>query len=81
MQRDDLYAIILQIIVYIRWTIAGSASIVTPIQTVMFSERSPVLIRLTVTVPLSSLTLITTAVNSIVATSEEIQSVVTCYSN
>lgn len=52
----------------LRWTLAGSTSIVILIQTVILSERSPVLTRLTATVPLFSLTLIFTALNSIVAT-------------
>ena len=46
---------------------AGSIIIVTLIQTVMLSERVPVLLaKLTVTVPLPSLTLKVTASNSIV---------------
>ena len=77
-QRDGLYVITLQIVVNVRWTIAGSASIVTLIQTVMLSRRSPVLTRLMVTVSLLSLRGIITVLNSIVATSEEIQSVTTC---
>ena len=72
------YVTTLQIIVNVRWTIAGSTSIVTLIQTVMLSERSPVLTRLIVTVPLLSLRGIITVLNSIIATSEEIQSVATC---
>ena len=67
--------------VHLRWTLAGSTnlrrtlagSIVILIQTVILSERSPVLTRLTVTVPLFSLTLIFTALNSIVATLKKMQ--------
>ena len=65
-------AFTLCITVYIRWTMAGSTIIVTVIQTVIFSERSPVLTKSTVTVPLSSLTLTSTALNFIVATSGKI---------
>ena len=70
--------ITLQIIVNVRWTIAGSASIVTLIQIVILSGRSPVLTRLIVTVPLLSLRGIITVLNSIVATNEEIRSIATC---
>ena len=58
----------------LRWTLTGSTSIVILIQTVILSERSPVLTRLTATVPLFSLTLIFTALNSIVATLKKMQS-------
>ena len=66
-----LNAFTLYNIIHVRWTIAGFTSIVTLIQTVIVLERSPVLTRLTVTVPLSSMTLTRTALNSMVATNGE----------
>ena len=66
-----MYVFTLHIILHIRWTIAGSTIIVILRQRVMLSERSPVLTKLTVTVPLSSLTLTGVVSNSIVATNGE----------
>ena len=53
--------------VHIHWIMAGSTTVVMPIQTVMLSERVPVLLtRLTVTNPSLSLTSTLAVSNSIV---------------
>ena len=52
---------------------AGFTIIATLIQRVTFSERSPVLTKLKVTVLLSSLTVVITALNSILATSRNMK--------
>ena len=51
---------------YIHWIMAGSIIMVTLIQTVMLSERIPVLAKLTVTVPLPSSVVKVLASNSMV---------------